>query len=424
MKRFQNIPLLTKATLAYVAVTLLAFLAYAWFLRTETNEMIDHAVGRKFSHVEYHLNRQLAKGVPVDSIRSRSPIIKVSADTNQVPEATFSDTVVFDHYIGREAKFRKKTIYFSAHGAVYKTDVLREVEGFYWLRDDIFQILIPAFLSLLLAVAIANHFLSKSLYRPFNSILKQMLAFDLNKPELPQGVHTSTKEFKNMQVLFQAMTKQISKDYQNLKEYTEDMAHEMQTPLAVIRNKADKLMNNETVMAQSAQEVKSIYEATNFLSKLGETLNLITKIENKEFAANAEINTKPAIEKHVGYVSEQLEMKGLHMTLNLDEKQSIKMHPELLDILISNLLKNAIRHGSQEGGINIHTEGDKLVFSNPGGPLPFDKAEIFRRFYKSQEDRKSLGLGLAVAQKICETSGLKIHYSYNSGLHSFTIQPN
>ena len=97
------------------------------------------------------------------------------------------------------------------------------------------------------------------------------------------------------------------------------------------------------------------------------------------------------------------------------------MNPYLADILISNLLKNAIRHNHKNGSISIKITENQLTITNSGEKIQGTADDIFKRFYKSSSSDSSVGLGLAIVQKICEVSGFKALYSYEDNLHNFSI---
>ncbi|NIR50453.1 HAMP domain-containing histidine kinase, partial [candidate division KSB1 bacterium] len=84
--------------------------------------------------------------------------------------------------------------------------------------------------------------------------------------------------------------------------------------------------------------IKTIYEETNHLSRLGNTLNLITKIENGEFDDIRQITTKPVIEKHAEAISELARLKSLSIECDLAEYHYLMIDPYLLDIVLKNLL--------------------------------------------------------------------------------------
>ena len=99
----------------------------------------------------------------------------------------------------------------------------------------------------------------------------------------------------------------------------------------------------------------------------------------------------------------------------------IKTNTLLADILISNLISNAIKHNIQNGNINITYFRDILIFSNSGNELKQDPENLFNRFKKASTLKDSLGLGLAIVKKICEANGWQISYSYQENVHQISV---
>ncbi|NIV71328.1 MAG: hypothetical protein GWN16_01050 [Calditrichae bacterium] len=112
--------------------------------------------------------------------------------------------------------------------------------------------------------------------------------------------------------------------------------------------------------------------------------------------------------------------------MDLAEDHHLVIDPYLLDIVIRNLLRNAISYGTPEQPIRIRTTSDALTVSNYGSPLDISEGKLFERFYRNHKQRASLGLGLSLVKKICDINNLQIDYQYNDGQHLFTIrvQPN
>jgi signal transduction histidine kinase len=290
------------------------------------------------------------------------------------------------------------------------------------LRNDIFGALIPAFIALALGIVGFNYLMSGYFFRAFNKILDTMRTYKIgDKNELP-NIETNTTEFVRMQNLFRSMIHRIENDYRHLKEYTENMAHEIQTPLTVIRNKIEHLIGDDSVMESHADSIKTIYSETNHLSKLGNTLNLLTKIENNEFRDVQEIQTKPLLEKHISSISELAGLKDLNIETDLNPDHTINLDPFLMDIVIKNLLRNAVSYGSNGGPIQVRTTEKSLQISNHGEPLDISEEKLFERFVSKSNNNDSLGLGLALVKKICDSNNLNISYHYAHGQHFFTIK--
>ena len=100
------------------------------------------------------------------------------------------------------------------------------------------------------------------------------------------------------------------------------------------------------------------------------------------------------------------------------------MNPNLAEILISNLLSNAIRHNNDFGIIVINTSKNSFKISNTGNPLELNKNDLFVRFKKSDNSMSSHGLGLSIVKSILDLYDLNIDYNQNGNLHSFEISFN
>jgi len=329
--------------------------------------------------------------------------------------------MVFNEESQREIAFRTRTNVKEINNKYYKIEILKPVEDYYSLRDDIFNTLIPSFIILSMTIVLFNLFLSGYFFKPFNAIMNQMKSFKIGHSSKIEKVNTTTAEFHTMQNLFSSMLDKIEADYRGLKEYTEDMAHEMQTPLAIMRNKIENMISDPDVMEKSSSEIQTIYSEINHLTNLGSSLNLLTKIGNREFVNRETLHTKEILEKHIESVIELANLKTLDIVSDLSAEHTMDIDPLLFDVLIKNLIKNAINYSEKNGLVQIVSDKDKLEITNQGKQPEIDVEKIFDRFSHSPSSKKSLGLGLAIAKKICDTNGLTISYSYHDGKNKFTI---
>lgn len=414
--------LLTKTTFIYLIFTFVAFVSSAMFLTHETNEFIDRDVEIQFKKLKHKTNWYLRNrdGVP-DRMRHVIHVQPITGgiDTSAYPQ--YIDTVMVNPYSDDQERYRRKTTIIRTDSLVYKATFTESIEDYLRLKDDIYGSLIPAFILLAIAIVVFNLLLSGILFRPFNAILETMRTYKVGQSPAPDMVETNTKEFNRMQELFHQMLMRIEDDYQNLKEYTENMSHEIQTPLAVLRNKTENLIDDESVMDQHGDDIKILWDEANHLSKLGNTLNLITKIENREFEDFQTIQTKPVLLSHIRKIEEFSTLKTLEFERDLSDDHYVEIDPYLLDILLKNLLWNAVRYATDDGPIRVCTAADTLTISNYGPPLNFPEEKLFERFYQPKTDSNSLGLGLAIVQKICDINNLEIEYEYAEGQHIFRI---
>lgn len=422
MNKHRAFKLLSKTTFIYLIFTFIAFFSSALFLTWEADEFIDNYLDRRFKRVEERIQKHIEAGELPEEASSSARVSLMHGVPAAGVRPIYSDTLIHSSETDEMLYFRQKTTVLYMNGAYYKVVITKPVDDFLKLRDDIFGALIPAFILLAGGIVLFNYVLSGYFFRPFNKILGMMKIYTVGQKTEIEKIKTSTVEFKKMQDLFHRMIERIEYDYRHLKEYTENMSHEIQTPLTVIRNKTENLIADESVMQRHSETVKVIYDETNHLTKLGNTLNLLTRIENGEFSNAVEISTRPVIEKHVAAVSELAALKSLSIETTLTDAHYLVIDPFLLDIVLKNLLRNAISYGTPDGPIRIHTTTEDLSISNYGTTSDIPEEKLFERFYRNHKHQSSLGLGLSLVKKICELNDLRIEYRYQDGQHIFTIK--
>jgi len=114
-------------------------------------------------------------------------------------------------------------------------------------------------------------------------------------------------------------------------------------------------------------------------------------------------------------------LKQIELSVQLDVPVIFTIHPILADILINNLLSNALKHNFNQGKIIISSGNNKITFSNTGNQQAIDPAKLFKRFVKYSVQEESTGLGLAIADEICRSNHLQLNYTYLNDLHSFLL---
>lgn len=417
----RKIKLLSKVVIFYLLFTLVSFIVSALILQSEANKHMHRILEARFNWRESRLEHILENNPDKFQNSSYTNVEKV----DRIPkdhEPRYIDTVMVNEQTQRENIYRKKTTYMTVNGTHYRVEMTKEADELYRFRDDVFDIVLPVFILLVVAIFLSNYLLSGYLFDPFRRILKQMAYYRIGQSGPLDKIKTTTYEFDRLKHLFESMRSRIENDYFQLKEYTENMSHELQTPLSIIQNKTESLLSANDLKPEQAKQLKAIYEETQQLSKMGRALNLITQIENQEFKNVKTIETAPVIRSHVDKVEEMAEMKQLTLETNLDENNTMTIDPGLLDIMVRNLIKNAMRYSHPSTIIQIETEGDEFRVINHGDEPGFPEEEVFKRFTRGNK-RKTLGLGLAIVKKICEVSELNITYSYRNEEHTFVIRP-
>lgn len=418
----KSIQLLTKTTFIYLVFILIAFFATAAFITQRINSFIDEDTESYFNRRERRVVKVIEESDRDLSEINDLVIINDLSGINMSSYPRYKDTTLVVSQMDDPMLFRAKTVILSTSKGNFEYRMHKNISDFDKFRQGVLGTITNTFIILVLVLTLFSLFLSGFLFRPFHRILGSMSRYKIGSDFNLPDVSTSTTEFKKMQLLVGKMISRIESDYNKLKEYTENMAHEMQTPLAIIRSKAEVLIADDNLMNDHSKTVKVIYDEATHLSNLGNTLNLLTKIENGEYDRVEKLKTFDIISRHVDAVKEMFELKGLNLKVDLDPGHTLHLDPLLFDVMLKNLLKNALRYGLGVGPVLLTTKGKVLFISNYGNPLPFDSAKIFNRFVGSNGAKSALGLGLALVKRICDLNQLTITYRFSDAQHTFSIE--
>jgi len=271
-------------------------------------------------------------------------------------------------------------------------------------------------------IFILNRFIFANLWKDFFDALEKLKQFDNVKEPVKLG-DPDIEEFLELKKVLERMTLRLSNDYKELREYTDHTTHELQTPLAVIKTKTELLMQSSNQGPEEMQLIQAINSSANHLARLNTTLALITRIENQQFTGRMKINLVHLLEEQLEKFQELIALREISVVRNFsDQGVSIVMDQGLADILVTNMLKNAIVHNLDGGKIFLELRNRSFVIRNEGSPLSFGEEELFKRFARDTKKTGNFGLGLSIVKKVCDYYGFTIGYETRNQLHVFTIQ--
>jgi signal transduction histidine kinase len=394
----------------------LGSVGYYLIIRTVLIHQLDEALKVEEEEILSHV--QLKDQLPEPS-NYRDQQISFAPATARV-DRQFVNISRRDTFHNNERRpFRQLVFSVTAGGQLHTVSVSKsELE-----TEDLLKwiMLVTAGMILLLLgiLFLANRLLIRRLWQPFYQTLESLKKFNLSNHEPLNQTHTSIKEFQNLQAVVEQMTGTIRKDYEMLKEFADNASHEMQTPLAIINSKLDLMIQDQDLEEKHLLQLQAMYDAVSRLRQLNQSLLLLTKIENHQFDQAGPVMVTTLVEKKLMQLEDLIKDKHITVSAGLQPCQ-LQMNTYLSDILLSNLLVNAIRHNYDQGQIKILLQQEMLTISNTGAPLPFDPAAIFDRFTKSSHS-EGTGLGLAIVRQICDNYGFSLSYVNEGEWHTIRI---
>jgi signal transduction histidine kinase len=258
-------------------------------------------------------------------------------------------------------------------------------------------------------------------WKPFFRNLSALTNYDIIQKQTVVLESSNIEEFDELNKIVTALMDQVRQDFQNLKEFNENISHEIQTPLAIIRNKMILLLESQNLNEKELKWVNAVYQETNKLSKIGKSLTLISRIENQEFTRLEDVEISAIIQNILSSMDEMMEFKNLKISVNL-QPVTIQCDQTLMNILFTNLIKNAVQHNVEDGVIEITLSEERFEIVNTGPIVPDDTSKFFQRFEKGNKKADTLGLGLAISKKISDIYGFHINYSYEEEKHRISLQ--
>jgi signal transduction histidine kinase len=308
----------------------------------------------------------------------------------------------------------------TANGKYYKVLIVVSTVEAEDLIKIIFGITAGVILLLFVTLYVTNRLLLNRLWQPFYDLLKELRLFNITDNKDIPLEKTNIDEFEELNQAIIGMSTRVKGDYKELKTFTENASHELLTPIAVINSKLDTLIQTDNFTLQQSKLLSDLYSAVSKLTRLNQSLLLLVKIENRLLENNEYVDLKLHIEDLLIQFEEIFLDKEIKVSCNLNEKE-LFTSTYLIDILLNNLLSNAIRHNHPGGEIRIKLDSTSLVVQNTGPSGQLKQDQIFVRFHKSTESEGS-GLGLTISRQICENLKFRLSYSYDTPYHIFTVK--
>jgi signal transduction histidine kinase len=336
-------------------------------------------------------------------------------------ETVFTDTLISNRYEESPDPFRQLTFYTLIGGSPYRVAIRKSMIQSYKLIEAISAAMI-AFLGLLLVSTFLFHrSLSGKLWQPFYDSLARIKDFDWTKNKPLETVRSEITEFNELGDVMEKMASKMQHDYRSLREFTENASHEIQTPLALINARVEQFIQSKDLGESHTYWIEEIYHAARRMSRLNQGLLLLAKIENQQFTEQENVDLSALVLNKLKDFEDIIQHKEIKVCI--DEQGSFRkiMSPALGEILVTNLINNAIRHNYTGGELRISTNKDHIEVSNTGAALKSDPERLFERFKKESTGAESLGLGLAIVKQICDSCELHISYQYQEPMHVIKV---
>lgn len=416
---------------SYLILSLVIFLIFGTVLYFILTAVMNNRLDEKLLYNKEVISKRIKYDYPLTIFEEPEEL--TTSENLLFPSDTiiYKDTLIFHAIEGLEGventeeyeKYRQLTAYETfPSGERYKIITRNSL-----VRNQDFVTIITLltiFITLLLVTGLwfFNTRTANKIWKPFYHNLSSLKNFSIQDQEPIDLESSQIDEFKELNGSIKSLTEKLSSDYNNLKEFTENASHEMQTPLAIMQSKIELLLQSTNLNESEIKQLTSIYQAGQRLSKLNKTLLTLAKVENRQFSEMEDVNLSELISTKLEHYDDFIVAKKLEVDKNIAPGVIIKTNSTMVDMLISNLLSNAIRHNVEKGTIYIQLSDAHFQIANSGNALTVSPEDLFNRFKKASSAAESSGLGLAIVKKICEINEWKIDYTYLDEQHQIIVR--
>ena len=257
-------------------------------------------------------------------------------------------------------------------------------------------------------------FIITKILDPLKELQKNIAKVDIDRPETFTEkllIEDGSSEIVDLSESFNSLMDRVYKDYKKQKDFSANVAHELRTPVAVMKAQVDvfkrKDMDDETLVFVEKMD-KSLEKLTNLINSV-----LMFSKSQEPHIGKVYINF--LIEEILFDLEDKIAQKGISVNFDRSKDICIDSDDALLQRLLFNIIENSIKYNTQDGFINIETRinNDKLtieVADSGIGMTDEQKKKIFDLFYQADKSRngEGFGIGLSLSKQIADSLGAKI----------------
>lgn len=418
----KGIKLMTKISVFFGVSTLLILLLSGLINYSMIKRAVEQRIDKRLAREKVRIEK-LIKENP-DSIYSLeiSFLIQIEeiTDGSIQSDASYSK-VVRDELDNEPTNFRFLRTTVEANDKKYALTLKRSIDETTTFAESIYFTFGVSFVLILLMLISVQVFFIRKAWAPFYETLNALTRTNLYTDKV-EFKPTNIREFTELNQELNKFSSKIHEEFKSQRQYSENLSHELLTPLAIIRTKTELLLQSSGLTEEDLLNLDAIISTVNRLSRINQGLILLSKIDHGMYVDRQAINIIETIHESLEGFEMQIRHLQLKVRLDLDESFYLMTNKTLFEILISNLIKNAVYHNLEHGSIQISMRREELKIINTGKQTSEGTERFFNRFVSEASSGNSIGLGLSIVAKICQSLNYKIHYEVIDSMHIVTVR--
>jgi heavy metal sensor kinase len=282
---------------------------------------------------------------------------------------------------------------------------------------------------ILLFTVLGGLFLSNRALSPIRRITQTAQA--ITATDLTQRIHYqgAADEVGQLAITFDQMLDRLQAAFDREQRFTADAAHEMRTPLTVMKGKLEVTRSRLRSPSEYDQLLQKLEQDVDRLIRLTKGLLLLAKIDQGQLPFALEsIDLTELLDIIIEQVEPLAATRQIMLLTDLAQDLWTKGDPDHLTSAFLNLLDNAVKYTPEAGVVRLEarrqSEEIQILISNTGAGIAAEHLpHLFERFYRVESARSQggAGLGLAISQEMIRRHGGTIQVSSDARTTCFTV---
>jgi len=308
-----------------------------------------------------------------------------------------------------EISYRVLNYTITVDGQKYLLEIGKSLTSIQTARRNIYKVII-AFLGIIVLITFLTDLqYTRFLLWPLEKITNKLKGISDPSSFDNTPVKTTTSDFYSLDHALRDLMKNIGELFEKEKEITDNVSHELLTPISVLRSKLENLLLREDIKPEITVKIEESLKTLHRLQTLVNSLLLIARIESKQYLREDTFHVNQVLREIITEINPVAEDKGITLEEDLEHDFQYKdANRSLIFSMFYNVINNAVKNSPSGGRVTIkslflHNRFDVIISDNGKGMSPEKIDKLFSRFKSrmgSHED--GTGIGLAIANTIAD----------------------